>query len=110
MAGALLALTITATAQLPDARQEGPLPSLAPLVERVPPGQVLALGVGKVDERRPDRGQAASVSAAERIAFRKRSPYFSSFAGPTPRTSPSAATVRGRRTAISASVRSGNTT
>ncbi len=40
IAGALLALTITATAQLPDAVGEGPLPSLAPLVEKVSPAVV----------------------------------------------------------------------
>jgi Do/DeqQ family serine protease len=40
IAGALLALTLTATAQLPDAANEGPLPSLAPLVEKVSPAVV----------------------------------------------------------------------
>ena len=44
------------------------------------------------------------------MASRNRSPYLSSFAGPTPRISPSASTFVGRRTAISASVRSGKTT
>ncbi len=40
IAGALLALTITATAQLPEVRDEGPVPSLAPLVEKVSPAVV----------------------------------------------------------------------
>ncbi|HET6630101.1 MAG TPA: DegQ family serine endoprotease [Woeseiaceae bacterium] len=40
IAGALLALTITATAQLPDAGGDSPMPSLAPLVEKVSPAVV----------------------------------------------------------------------
>src|SRR6185437_4857215 len=56
--------------------------------------------------RKVIHGHAASMSDAPPMSARKRLPYFSSLAGPTPFSAASASSDRGRRTAISVSVRS----